>query len=287
MIKILIWIILFTSFSLSQEIDSLSNDIHSSANTKLFADYLFCQKDYLRSSLEYQKYLNSVYNDTVEFKIALSYQRISDYSTALEKFKAITGKSTFYDASKFEFFKTEFLTEDYQALYSGSNKLKDNNYSYYRNLKQLVYASYLFSGEHLTDTSSLKYFFTGDDLSKMEDFYSWKNNPPYKNSLIAAIMSAVIPGSGKIYAGQLEDGLTAFVVNGLFGYLAYSSFSHDHTFRGWLFSGLGAFFYAGNIYGSAAAAQIYNAKISFDFVQSVRNFLGSKNYFSPDYNFCR
>lgn len=287
MTRILLSLLFFSSVCLSQETDSVLNDLHSPSNVKLFADYLFCQKDYLRSSLEYQNYLKSFYNDTVEFKIALGYQRIGNYTTAVKKFTSISRRSGFYDASKFEFYKSEILSGNYNFFSSRLMKIKEENFAYYNNLKQLVYSSYLFSGDNLTDTSQLKYFFKGDDLNKMEEFYKWKNDPPYKSSVLAAIMSAIIPGSGKIYAGQPEDGLTALVVNGLFGYLAYSNFTHDHKFRGWLFSGLGAFFYAGNVYGSAAAAQIYNAKIKFDFIQTVKNFLESKNYFSPAYNFCK
>ena len=63
------------------------------------------------------------------------------------------------------------------------------------------------------------------------------------------------------------------LLTGLFGYIAYTDFKADHKVRGWIFSGVAAFFYAGNIYGSAASAQIYNAKIKFDFESEVQNFL--------------
>jgi hypothetical protein len=49
---------------------------------------------------------------------------------------------------------------------------------------------------------------------------------------------------------------------------------------------LGAFFYAGNVYGSVAAAQIYNAKIAFEFEDGLNLYLEQNNYFMPEYNFC-
>ena len=100
-------------------------------------------------------------------------------------------------------------------------------------------------------------------------------------------MSALIPGSGKIYAGEIGDGIIAAIATGLCGYLAYDNFKAKHNFRGWLFGGLSAFFYAGNIYGSAASAQIYNAGIQFDFVNDVKIYLNKKNYFTPEYEFCK
>ncbi len=39
-------------------------DIHSPKNIKKFADFLFCDKDYLRAIDEYKKYLEVVNNDT-------------------------------------------------------------------------------------------------------------------------------------------------------------------------------------------------------------------------------
>jgi len=77
------------------------------------------------------------------------------------------------------------------------------------------------------------------------------------------------------------------VVTGLFAFLAYDNFQAEHTTRAWIFTGLGAFFYAGNIYGSIASAQIFNAKIDFDFSNGLKLFLDQQNYFLPEYDFCK
>ncbi len=49
---------------------------------------------------------------------------------------------------------------------------------------------------------------------------------------------------------EYGDGITAFLLTGLFSYLAYTNFENDHPTRAWIFTALGAGFYAGNIYGS-------------------------------------
>jgi TM2 domain-containing membrane protein YozV len=100
-------------------------------------------------------------------------------------------------------------------------------------------------------------------------------------------MSAIIPGSGKIYTGQYGDGITAFLVTGALVYLSWANFDAHHQFRGWLFSGLAAMFYGGNIYGSAASAQLFNAGVKISLDNELKAYLDDHNYFMPEYNFCR
>ena len=77
------------------------------------------------------------------------------------------------------------------------------------------------------------------------------------------------------------------MLTGLFTYLAYTNFENDHQTRGWIFTALGAGFYTGNVYGSVASAQIFNAKVNFNFENGLKLFLEDKNYFTPAYDFCK
>ena len=129
--------------------------------------------------------------------------------------------------------------------------------------------------------------FNSGEERVVKKFYLEKINPPYKSETAAVLLSILIPGAGKIYSDQIGDGIFAAIATGLCGYLAYDNFRAEHNFRGWIFSGLTAFFYAGNIYGSAASAQIYNAGIRFNFSKDVKLYLEQQNYFTPEYDFCR
>ncbi len=60
-------------------------NFHSPENIKKFADYLFCEKDYLRANLEYQKLENIVDDDTLNFKIGLGYLYIGDHLKSIQK----------------------------------------------------------------------------------------------------------------------------------------------------------------------------------------------------------
>ncbi len=83
---------------------------------------------------------------------------------------------------------------------------------------------------------------------------------PRKSPEKAALLSALLPGAGKVYAGRSLDGLYSFILIATSVWQAYSGFREGgiKSFKGWVFSGLALFFYAGNVYGSASAARIYN-----------------------------
>ena len=279
--KIIFGFILFSSIIFSQQVN-----IHSSQNIKLFADYLFCEKDYLRAIDEYQNYLATADNDTVSFKIAFGFLQMGDYKNAIDKFSNIDSKSMFYSSSKIEKLKALFLIRDSLSFYSEAEMLINPVSEYSNSALKLKYSSFLFT-DNLPVKNDFLVPFNSDEKIKVSDLYDWKQNPPYKSELLAGILSTVIPGAGKIYTQNYGDGITAFILTGLFGYLAYTNFDHNHNFRAWTFTGLSAFFYAGNIYGSVASAQIFNAKINFEFTEGVKLFLEDNNYFTPDYDFCK
>jgi TM2 domain-containing membrane protein YozV len=254
-------------------------NIYSTGNRRLFADYLYCQKDYLRAVNEYQDITGLVTNDTIRFKIGLAYLKMGQYDSASVNFSRVGNNSYFIDEAKTEFFKSQFLLGNYEVLYQ--------SISNFPSVQQLNTFAYLFDRKDLPSKDILLSPFEGNNKSMVSDFYERKLNPPYKSELTAVILSTIIPGAGKIYTKEYSDGIIAFIVTGLMGYIAYTDFKADHKFREWLFSGLTAFFYGGNIYGSAASAQIYNAQINFKLNSDMKLFLEDKNYFVPDYEFCK
>jgi hypothetical protein len=281
-------ILIFSSIIFSQENNQLVNDnLFSLPNIKKFADYLFCQKDYLRAANEYERILNLVQNDTIEYKIALSYLEMGNFNEASTRFNSITESSSFYKSAQAQSLKLVFQIGDIvkfrsQYLYINSNRA----YLDSAGLASLYMFSFLLTEESLPNEDEFVNAFQIAEKNKIRNFYEWKKDFPEKSPLKAAIFSAIIPGAGKIYADEYSDGIYAFIATLAAGYLTYDNFKAGHDFRGWIFSGLAVGFYAGNIYGSAAAVQIYNAHIRFDFVNELKAFLEDKNYFLQVFNFC-
>lgn len=285
MTKILLILNICLLFSFRQAFPQDTINFHSPQNVRLFADYLFCQKDYLRAADEYGEFLTKVYNDTVDFKVGLAFQKTGTYNQSLIHFKHIPEKSYFYQDANKEIARTLFLKKDFNALkyyYTGAN----SSAGYYSFVKRLNYITYFYGNSGLPPEDELISAFPSAEKNHIKNFYEWKNDPPYKSPLLAGLLSAVIPGLGKVYTENYTDGLFAAFLTGLFGYISYTNFRADHQLRAWIFTGVTAFFYAGNVYGSAASAQIYNAKIRFNFEIELHDFLDAFHYLSGGYNIC-
>ncbi|HOI17779.1 MAG TPA: tetratricopeptide repeat protein [Geobacteraceae bacterium] len=84
---------------------------------------------------------------------------------------------------------------------------------------------------------------------------------PEKSELLAGILSAILPGSGYVYAGRYGDGLTAFLLNGLFIAGTVAAVHNEWYPAAGLSGGIGLPFYLGNIYGSANAAKRWNINV--------------------------
>lgn len=92
---------------------------------------------------------------------------------------------------------------------------------------------------------------------------------PHKSGFLAGAMSAVIPGSGKVYAGKTGQGIAAFLEIAALGLAAgeyyYKSGPESAGFI--VFGSLFTFFYIGNIWGSTLAVRVNKA----DFYERIDN----------------
>lgn len=270
----------FISLLLIISIYSQSNPLKQPQNIKLFADYLFCEQDYLRAAEEYISLKDTYLSDTIIYKIAKCYSIIGEFDKSLNYFFNIPASSVFYDNVKREIGKIYFLNEDEISL----NKMMFEKENSFNDLLKLKIALKLLKNQ--TDDIENLLTYDDEDFIILRKFYSQRKNPDYKSETVAGILSAIIPGSGKIYTEEYSDGITAFILTGIFSYLAYNNLKHEHNFRGYLFTGIAAGFYFGNIYGSVASAQIFNAKVDFSFLRSLSEFLIKRNYFVKEYEFC-
>ena len=83
-----------------------------------------------------------------------------------------------------------------------------------------------------------------------------------KNPWLSAGLSMVVPGLGKVYTGRWKDGVFAAIMVGTLGWRSYRLFKRKgaESVFGWVFGAATAGFYAGNVWGSYRAAQLYNYK---------------------------
>lgn len=246
-----------------------------------FGNYLYCQKDYLRAFEEYSEYLKNRSGDTVLFKISLALREMKRYSETEDYLKTLAFNSRLTERARVELFKTYFIENDFKTF---KNEYKYGRYLPEKNIgtvKQLFYVSQLLWEDILPDSIDFVNAFQSDIKNKAAKFYFAKHYPDRKEEATAGLLSAIVPGLGKIYTGDYGDGITGFLFTAILGYIAYDNFRAGHNFRGGLFSGLTALFYGGNIYGSITSAQIYNAAADYKYEEELLNFVKEENYFDP------
>ena len=257
-----------------------SNNLLSNKNRIAFGNYLFYEHDYLRAIDEFNSVLKMEWSDSLQFKVATSYYRMSMFDKSVLEFNKIITDVGLARSAQLERIRSFYQLGNY-------NKLRDKIKSYYLVMGESQKLSKLYNYSLLMDYSALPeksiYLapFNTEEKNKIAQFYNWESNPPYKSPTMAALMSAIIPGSGKVYANEIGDGITAFLLTGLFTYLAVDKFQNNHTASGWLYASIATFFYAGNVYGSATAVQNYNAGIKFNFDSEVKIFINERKQFLP------
>ncbi len=92
-----------------------------------------------------------------------------------------------------------------------------------------------------------------------------------KSPFAAAVMSAVIPGSGKYYAGRRGSAVSSFLQVSVFGAIFAESLHHAGTrhARTWVSGSVFSLFYLANIRGSAVAVRISKEEIYEEMDQRI------------------
>lgn len=248
----------------------------SPENRIKFGDELFCERDYLRAIDEYNAYLKFLRNDTLFVKIGLAYYEMNRFDEASK----ILSKENL----PFENFNTSiinainFKNEMYTDIYDKSAVDNGSELQRIASLKEYV---------EINDKKKFLAPFEESLHPELEKLINYKIDAHQKSPFLAGALSAVIPGTGKFYIGEISDGITSLLLTGILSYLVYNNFDAGHNTRAWIFAGLAAYFYAGNIYGSVASTKKYNARIKNDFEISINLFLDENNYFIPQLNFCK
>lgn len=130
-------------------------------------------------------------------------------------------------------------------------------------IKFQLAGSYLLKGDYLKCDSLSVLFQSKDSVLMNEQLnlitYSnvFKKNKR-KSPFIAGSLSAIVPGLGKVYAGNTAQGLSSFLRVGILGAITAENYfrlgiKHPQTI---LFASLFSAFYIGNIWGSALSVQI-------------------------------
>ena len=115
------------------------------------------------------------------------------------------------------------------------------------------------SFEHYSSSFTNSYYAFAENQATLNSIYSDIVTFKKKSPLLAGILSAVVPGAGKAYAGKYGSGVSNFFTVGILGAITYESYakggiSNPKTI---IFASLFSIAYSACIYGSIYSVKAY------------------------------
>lgn len=249
----------------------------TTSNDLSFAYSLFKEEDYNSSILELKRTLN-INGDSLRITPLL----LSNYLLSNDKHKAMQLVLKMNNSKLFsqDIFILSNVTNDLTELYRWNlnyiraNKSKLNN-------DELADKFMMYNHLRLNEYDEAEEIANANNISvsnKIDDLESNSKSP-----ILAASLSTILPGSGYMYCGEVKEGLSALVINGLLGYSIYSLFKNENYSSGALVSLISFPFYFGNIVGSANMAETINKQYREQKFNEIRNDFEIAFYFSFNY----
>ena len=216
--------------------------------------------------------LNTLYLDSVNYFIGLEYYNEKKYEEAKRSFLKVSDGVFFYYKARFlaGLIDTENSKID-SALYN-YNSIEESSNPDLNDLKQFeIVGLYLLQKKYKTfDSLALNCSFKNkvltEELENLKKCANIDRNIKRKSMFVAGCLSAVVPGLGKVYAGNNGQALATFLTCGLFGAIATENMirqgvKNPQTI---FFSGMFGLFYIGNIWGSAVSVQLVKTEKQFE-----------------------
>ncbi len=243
-----------------------------------YADYLYNSGEYELAAQEYLRI--SFDNNHPHYKLRLlkSYRLAGKPSVEYALFYKFYPNNTFpNDTFAFEFLRMNMALQLKPNLNTILTQYRFESESH-KNIFMLASLLYTDQWKKAGQTAqSLTGHPKSTMFEKLAAISEQASRIKFKKPWLAGSLSAIVPGSGKVYSGYFWDGLMSLLFVGSNAFLAYRGFSKYGTSSGlgWTFSGLSAFFYLGNIYGSIKAAKRKNNERRHAIYQKVNNILDS------------
>jgi len=237
-----------------------AQNIYDLNHTKRYADYLYSSKEYKRAALEYERALFMGCKDSSVYMNFFKSLRISGSpdlgKSVLRDFMAnnqVCQPGVSDEYIKLMLSRRSFVTAD--SLIKQWNPYSKDFLRASSFVLQRKYKDFdsLYSGNNMHD-ESLK----GIKL-KVEDI----TNVKLKSPLLAASMSIVIPGTGKMYYGDWKDGFVSLLIVAANAWQSYRGFSKkgSDSAYGWISAGVSLGFYSGNIWGTWKGTKRRNKRL--------------------------
>ncbi len=256
-IKFYVFLTFIFSFSIV-----VSQDIYNLENSRKYASHLYQNKEYNFAVIELQRviFLDSTDIDS-KIKLIKSFRHLQNYEAALQYCKKWYPEIVLKD----EYIKNEIFKEYYFLLILNSSFaeaqmiLDSARFINLEDKNNLQICLLIYEKKY---AESQKFASQNKDSLNENLYLIAMSKPKRKIPFLAASLSTLVPGSGKIYAQRGRDGLFSLFlvsINSWSSYRAYQKKGIENLYT-LFFGGMAVTFYAANIYGSYKQAINYNQK---------------------------
>ena len=216
------------------------NILNFKQNTSAFdsISYILGMTHYYRKELEKSAFhlsnvsKSSAFYDKSIFFSALDYAHLGEYSkaqTILENYSTATPNSNYDELLAVNLAGIGLLKRDFDMFDRHAKNFRFEQYYYANSQSQLINAR--------------------------KELYDFRKKSPFA----AGTFSAIVPGAGKIYTGQIGEGVAAFLTVGVLAAITAENWTKNGIadWKTITFGSVFTIFYIGNIVGSAATVKIY------------------------------
>lgn len=254
-----LFMLLFIILLCSQKL--AAQDLYTEDATGQFANYLFTKGEFEYAAEEYERLLfMNPQNDTTLIRLSESYRKLGAYSKASDLFIQHRGTSFSSQRLEQEYLATILFQKDQQKFDATIHEMKHLDYD--TQLRSKLEFSMLTrnwqDAENLIDSVRPDQPWVEPYEQNITAALAFRSKKPW----LAGTYSAILPGSGKIYAKNAKEGITSFLFVAALAYQSYRGFNKrgSKSLTGWVYGGLSLGFYLGNIYGAQQSAKNYNRR---------------------------
>ncbi len=237
-----------------------------------FVNYLNVNRNYEQSLflLNKMKSTTSSRTDSLNFFVGKTYYLDQQLQNASDFFDKVQDTSLpFWNESVFFNAFSKLNIEHYSEA---EKLLKENSFesNLLKSLKDFELAgSHLLrrdfvTFDYISTNFSQNYFQFSQQEKSLISIREDLRNHKSKSPLLAGIFSAVVPGTGRIYAGKTGLGLGTLITSVIFGLQTWEGYRKDgvESARFIIFGSLFSIFYVGNIWGSVYTIKIANEEFN-------------------------
>jgi hypothetical protein len=232
-------------------------NLFDAAHSRQFASFLFNTRQFDQAAIEYERILFYDQDDSIKFELLRSYRLAGQKTFALQRLHELyVPSSTMSPPIQIE--AQKILRENDQKIHSGEYTFAKSEFlsmslafeTFNQQKWKRKPASLYSIPENTQNAAALAFYQQLNQFSEEQ----------WKNPWIAGGLSAIIPGAGRVYAGDWKNALVSVMFVGINSYQSIRGFRKNgiQSSSGWIFGTIAAGFYIGNIYGSAWTAKRKN-----------------------------